>query len=485
MARAHHVPAPIGGWNARDSWASMKETDAVLLENWFPTNGSVISRKGYESYATGLGGLVKTLAVYSTGSAQKMLAGANGNIWDVSSGGAASSLASGLSSDVWYWDVLDGTMALCNGADVVKSYAGSTIGNLSLTGPTSANVIGVNVFKSRSYFWEVNSQSFWYSAVNTMGGAVTEFDLGPLGVRGDLMTMTNWTRDGGDGMDDLAVFVFEHGDLVIYQGSNPGDAANWSLVGVFEIAPPVGRRCALKYGGDALLITQDGYVALSDVIRKRSSSFSEKIEAAVRSAANLTGTLPGWEGVVFPAGQFMLFNVPLGSSMSEQHVFNLQTKAWTKFTGWNAFSWARYSDLIYFGGNGAIYKAWSTTSDNGAAILLDAVPAFNYFKNSQLKQVTAMQLSMSTNGTLNLGVITEKDFQISPRPSVNVSTGSSSSPWGSPWGSPWSLPERLYTPLKTTTKVGRALTGRVVADVINHRLSWYSSNYFYETGGFI
>lgn len=41
------VPAPIGGWNARDSLAAMSPTDAVQLVNWFPTPTDVTMRSGY------------------------------------------------------------------------------------------------------------------------------------------------------------------------------------------------------------------------------------------------------------------------------------------------------------------------------------------------------------------------------------------------------------------------------------------------------
>ena len=41
------VPAPIGGWNARDSQANMQPMDAVQLVNWFPTPTDVTMRKGW------------------------------------------------------------------------------------------------------------------------------------------------------------------------------------------------------------------------------------------------------------------------------------------------------------------------------------------------------------------------------------------------------------------------------------------------------
>lgn len=41
------IPAPIGGWNARDSLAAMSPTDAVQLVNWFPTPTDVTMRRGF------------------------------------------------------------------------------------------------------------------------------------------------------------------------------------------------------------------------------------------------------------------------------------------------------------------------------------------------------------------------------------------------------------------------------------------------------
>jgi hypothetical protein len=46
-AKTASVPAPIGGWNARDSLANMSPIDAVQLVNWYPTPTDVTMRKGY------------------------------------------------------------------------------------------------------------------------------------------------------------------------------------------------------------------------------------------------------------------------------------------------------------------------------------------------------------------------------------------------------------------------------------------------------
>jgi len=46
-ANTTSVPAPVGGWNGRDSLANMQPLDAVQLVNWYPTPTDVTMRKGY------------------------------------------------------------------------------------------------------------------------------------------------------------------------------------------------------------------------------------------------------------------------------------------------------------------------------------------------------------------------------------------------------------------------------------------------------
>jgi hypothetical protein len=48
---AMDIPAPVGGWNARDALANMPPTDAVKLVNFIPRGSYVQSRGGYGVHA--------------------------------------------------------------------------------------------------------------------------------------------------------------------------------------------------------------------------------------------------------------------------------------------------------------------------------------------------------------------------------------------------------------------------------------------------
>ena len=63
QANTTSLPAPVGGWNDRDSIADMKPTDAVIMKNFWPQTDSVGVRDGWVDHATGLPGLIESLMV--------------------------------------------------------------------------------------------------------------------------------------------------------------------------------------------------------------------------------------------------------------------------------------------------------------------------------------------------------------------------------------------------------------------------------------
>ena len=489
--RLKTTPAPVGGWNARDSLADMPATDAVILDNWFPSEGKVSLRPGYDEHATTLGGQVQTLAEFHDGTTQKFIAAANGNLWNITSAGAGVSLASGFTSNKWQWVQFDGKLGLVNGSDAPQVYNGSAVSAMTISGSglTVTTLIGICSFKSRTYFWADNTQDFWYSAVNTLGGVLTKFPLSRVGTfGGKLVTMVNWTRDAGDGADDYAVFVMSSGEAIVYQGSDPG--TTWSLVGIYRIGAPIGQRCAIRYAGDVVIITKDGYVSLAQVIGagRTKESVSGKINPAVLAAANLHAATWGWQATFNPVGRYMIFNVPTGSNTYVQHVINTNTGAWCRFTGINANCWGMFNDKLYFGGNGAVYLFGDAYDDNGAAISADGLTAFQYLgQPSKLKQVTAVQLNLAAQAETDIGVGVRADFDEGVRPTVNLTEASDGEAWDvATWDvSTWSPAMATYNPWRSVSQVGRCLALRLAISSTGQPIYWFAHTYVFKEGGAI
>ena len=97
------IPAPVGGLNARDSIATMPETDALIMRNLWPQPYGCLVKKGSKEFAIGMPGDVTTLAAWSslTGSA-KLFAWSGPSMYDITTGGVVgATLITGLSSARW------------------------------------------------------------------------------------------------------------------------------------------------------------------------------------------------------------------------------------------------------------------------------------------------------------------------------------------------------------------------------------------------
>jgi hypothetical protein len=434
---AASLPAMTGGWNARDPLPMMKSDHAVLLDNFFPGTGSVDMRRGSVLHASDAGaGPVETLIEYASGGTRQMLACGSGAIYDVSTSGGATALTGTFTNNQWIWVNFRGFVVAANGADAPINYNGTTIATSAITGTglAPANLNYVVAHKSRLYFAENDTLSFWYLSTNAIQGTATEFDLsGIFRMGGTLTALGSWTRDGGSGADDLFVAMTSRGEVAVYQGSDPSDAASWSLVGVFRVAPPLGRRCMIKFGADLAILTQDGLLPLSQVLpidrsAAGSQAISDKIKSAFTSAARNYGSSFYWQVFDYPQDNWLAVNVPVsGVDFAHQYVMNTLTGAWCRFKGMKAYSWGLLGDSLYYGGaDGNVFKADVGYTDDGATITGDAWGAFSYFgSRGRLKQFKLIRPILSTLGspTLSIGVVTDYD-DTTPTDSVTLSSSS-------------------------------------------------------------
>lgn len=503
VSRTYSSRAPVRGWNARDSIAGMRPDEAVQLTNWFPTSSDVQLRKGVEAHVTGIAdsgaAQVETLVSYRPVSgSHKLWAFAGTKLFDVTSAGAVgAATVSSLTNARWQhvnFTTAGGNFVIAvNGADDLLLYDGSSwaaidsLSTPSITNVTSADLVHVNVFKERVFYVEKDTLSVWYSGVGAFAGALTEFALGSIFKRGGyLMAMGTWTVDGGNGIDDLAVFITSQGEIAVYQGVSP---ASWALVGIFNIGAPLGRRCMQKYGGDLLILTQDGVVPASKALAAdRTSSavaVSDRISGAMGDAAELYGTNFGWEITQYPKGGALLVNVPIATNSQQQYVMNTTTGAWCNFTGWGANTFEIHNDELYFGMLGEVRKAWTGTSDNGAVIVGEAVGAFDYFgTRNGLKQCRMIRPVLGWDASPNeLLIGVDADFVIAAPNGAIAVAPSTSGVWDSElwdvgiWGG-----LTLNTLWFTTYAMGYALAPHIKVSSNSANVKWAATDYLYESG---
>lgn len=497
------VPAPVGGVNARDALAAMPATDAIIADNWFCRPSYLEIRNGSQTWATGLPAAVETVMAYNGLTSRMLFCVSNGTLYDITTQGVTTSLVSGLSTSRLQHAMFNSgsgnVLVWADGIDIPQYYNGAAWANTTIngTGLVPSNLITVTVHQQRCWYIENNTMNVWYSASQAFQGTLTKFPLGQLfKMGGTLMQMASWTIDNVAGINDYAAFITTEGEVALYQGYDPSQQSTWSLVGIFRIGRPIGRRCITKFGSDVLCITADGLTPLSKaLLTDRTQGAAAQVTYKIMNAINLDteqyAANFGWQVIYHPIGNKLIINVPesVGKTMHQwvKNTVRQDDGGWSRFRNWNANCWEVQQDSLYYGGNQAVYLADTGYSDAGSPILVDCKPAFSYFDEmGQLKNFEFARPILQASVVLEPAVTINVDFADLAPSMVPLFSGTTSlwdvSPWDTtPWGD--TSPSITVKNWIGVNGYGYAASGRVSLQVKGVACQWYSTDYMFQLGG--
>lgn len=460
------IPSPIGGWNARDSLASMPATDAVTMNNFYPTPTEVTLRKGWVKHSTGITGKVLTLMNYAGTSFQKLFACAGDKIWDVDTpvaipvfntqddrfsfvnfnndGGDYLIACNGVDPTLVYdgrvWakmattatpaaidnithvgpvvtvttktphnlitgnaiQMKDVTPSIYDGKFVITvtgissftytlpsdpagnpSNQGSYTIYYGVTGIDNSTFVQVNLFKNRLYFCAKDSLNAWYLPVDAIGGEAKPIRIGGVANQGGfLQAMGTWTIDAGQGADDYAVWATNMGEVIVYNGTDPDSPDTWELKGVWQFGYVFSRRCFFKWGGDLLMLSQDGLVPMAASLQSTRLDprvfLTDKIFYAIAQEVQKYSNEYGWQINYFARPNMLILNIP-SIDGKKQFVMHTISKGWAQFTGIETDCWELSNENMYFGGNGYVGQFWETFADDGQEVSATCQQAYSYF----------------------------------------------------------------------------------------------------------
>lgn len=450
------LPSPIMGLNCRDSVAAMNPLFAVRMDNYIPMDSYVELRSGYSTYyrQTGTPHAVKTLAAYHYPSYNRFFGIWNGKIWNISSSSNVTDMGVTLTSDDCQTVQYKNYLYFMNGADTPKAFYIDSNGDPHIgdwgftgTGLTATKIIAASVSHEFLWFVEKGTLKAWYPAVaGSISGTLNSFDLSQIAkFGGELVAVANWTIDGGVGIDDYTAFITSEGEVLVYYGSNPNDASNWSLKGSYKISKPIGYRCTMQYQGDVVIICQDGYFPMGKALATANAgdslvAFSDNIRGLVIDRTSKNKNKKGWQGIIYTKKGYAIFNVPVAEQF-EQHVININTGAWCRFTNIRSFCWCLFDDNLYFGSDDAIFRYDNANSDDGVAIEGVVEQAFNDFGVPNIKRVSLINPRTSASAPFPLTVYVDTDFKKRNLQYTNTIGIAGGSMWDvSPWNtSSWAV----------------------------------------------
>jgi len=482
-ANSAYLLPPLKGWNPSQHPFSMDDSEASLLDNFVIEQGEVRVRYGIDNLVNISGG-VETLFNFKD---VRHLCATPTKIVDITNPLSPTDKATGMGSGLYSSATYKDLMFMVNGVDAARVYDGSTITTTGFTDFTAVPTF-VAVAHNRVFFAPKDTLSFDYGDAGAIAGALTNFALnGYCRKGGKIIAIGTWTRDGGNGMEDLTVFITSMGEVIVYQGTDPDDVANWSLVGVYEAAQPMNNRCLLKWGGELMYLSKDGWQPLSSALSEGRTSPRGKISDKIRKALKQSIiTSNYWQAHFAPDLGLIYINVPIITGQNCQFVLSLDSNVWTSYSGLHARCFGNYQSKVYYGTSIGVTQAEVGYNDNGSVISAKVLTGnLSIGNKGSIKQFTWLKPIIETNGTMQPLVQLDIDYaQKIIYGNASLSQDNSSLWDVAEWDvTPWGVDKKLSPILSGAGGVGRTAALRMTLSSQFYPVKWLGTEILYNTGG--
>jgi len=387
------IPAPTGGWNAKDPVHAMPQNQAIELVNYFPDVSDVKHRGGSTQVWQASDTWIACWGLFSLpGPTNDFIFNLVGDVTNTSFklfrteesvwGTDDVTGAVTLGANSWRWTVFKNRIFAVNGTHQPIDIG--TTGNANTTawtGPADINnLINVDSYKGRLYFVEDGGTKIWYGGLEFITGALTGYETSQLLTKGGSLIALGVTTKTGPQNQMLFCALSSEGELLYFSGDYPG-SATWQIVGRVFVGEPLGGK-SLTYFGDLHVVSSEGIfnaaaLLVTDRDRYPDIALTANISNAWGDAAknwkySAVSSSP-WATAYQPLYRMRAVSVPQvidGAAQYLMFVQNSLTGAWTKYEG----MYSRFMAVT----DRALYVTTSGTAaigDNGVIIARHELPS--------------------------------------------------------------------------------------------------------------
>lgn len=255
---------------------------------------------------------------------------------EVTAGGAALARVVDANADYGY---ISNHIIVADGAGEPFRYNGTAFtagGWAMLDSSDPATLNGFLAHHDRPYFWRYGAGlDFYYGDVGAVQGDLTKFPLGNLGnITGEIAAIQAITQDASENLNDSLVIVTTTGWVVIYEGTNPGDAQDWRLAGRIRVAPPISADAFAQVAGDLWMVTRAGVVSVLESVRLGQLALASNLARPIKKLVDeMIATSGEFQLHVAADAESIIFHrYDPATGASRQIIYNPISQSWSTAT---------------------------------------------------------------------------------------------------------------------------------------------------------
>lgn len=461
---------PVKGLNLFDPITDVGEGYALRLDNFVGRADGARVRDGFEVESVVPAPITMLLTHRNA-----VFACTDGAIYD-----GASPVVTGTLSGDWMGCTMSnpgGQWLMCvNGADYPRVFGGVDWEIASISGADPAALYGIIEHNRRFWFHERDSLDLYYLPLWAKGGALKRFPMdAQFRSSSRIVSIGSYQPSGGYGPDNKLVVVTDSGEMAVYSGVNPDVKGGMTIDGVWTIPRPVGRWAVTQFGSKLVIITEKGMIPVPDVM---AAADEDKAILSLSRFVDKATTRPTFalDSVSSRLGIFQDGDVQWVRS---------DTKAWSRFTGLQATSWADCNGKLWFGRSDGKLCRYIGGNDAGQPIKSFVVDGFSRFKTPQIKIGSKVRPHYTLNHPYTPRMQMLANYRDPPAnfDAANVNTGSWT--WDSwTWDTAWRQRASRTQPWRGIGGRGHALA-LMMSMKTTEPVTWTGYDFEYTLGGTI
>lgn len=401
MAREIDVPLPLRGVFKEAKTSEFSGLYASELFNW-RSNGFSLELRQAAALQQSTANATRRIP-YTFGASPGLIRTKTSSL--VGPNGAFASFQSDGKPAVAY---ISNRALIAGGIDHPITFDGTSFATSAFTtttGQDPAEFDGVIAHQDRPFFWRTGVDlDFYYGEVGGITGALSQFPLSRLGnIEGSIQSMYSMTVDAGHGMNDVLVIFTTEGNIVAYEGLNPGDAQDWRQLNRLKIAPTISKHGFVQVGGDTWLLTSQGLVSAQDTMRSAKLALVNSVSRAVQKELVAQIKEGGEWQVHKSADASMVIINRVFNGVATQHILSTESDAW--FTAdYPAQFWHNIGTTTGFTAiNGDLYNL------TGADEQMTARWCSSWFRLPRAGGISYLIPTIKANGALTMTVTVLSD----------------------------------------------------------------------------
>lgn len=263
---------------------------------------------------------------------------------------------------------------------------------------TNTFYTGAEKYRERLFFYAKGDSILYYCEPLMYKGQIKELDLSSVfGLQGSLQTLGIMGYNSGATLESSLVAVFDTGDILVMEGTNPEDADNWKFKTKLSINETIYDE-SIKLGNNLNFLSKNGLFDCNSLVVSNSILKSRSISLPIYNSDFDFSSL---KHCIFNNNVYFFNKSKLENKDETILVLSLETMGYSLLKGIRVFDFTSLENKLYFYNEQGLFEAFASYDDDGKDIEASYVTKWEDFGTMHNKKVNYVNLHLAQGSNQN------------------------------------------------------------------------------------